>query len=236
MLVVEVQRAGLGSVVAGDGEHRDVDLRKLLRRRQELLPVAIMTGVRQPGSDQLAAVAQQDAVHVPVRVVLAIPDRVECLPTRVRVDVGVGSRGLASRVLLRPADHGVAIDLSGHREVDARGHRRDRGDGLERRRFPARGGPGGVAGVALAEHGDAAVAPRLPGDPVDHGRGVFAVAHERRHGTLAIGRASAHVRRDADVALEGAALRVVLGGIEREAQERRQGAFRRGRAGPHGHE
>ena len=189
-----------------------------------------MTGVRQPGSHQLAALAQQDAVHVPVGAIAAIPERVEGLPSRVWVGVGVGLRGLGARVLLRPAHHGVAVDLSGHREVDARRHRCDRGDGLERRRSSARGGPGGVAGVAVAEHADAAVAPRLPGDPVDDGHGVFAVVNERPRGALAVGRAPSHIRGDADVAFDGAALRVVLGGIEREAQQRRQGVYRA--AGP----
>src|SRR6185312_4724440 len=87
MVAVEVQRAGLGAVVAGDAEHSDVDLRELLRRRQELLPVAIVTGVRQPGSDQPAALAQEDAVNVPVRAIAAIPARVECFPYRIRLGV-----------------------------------------------------------------------------------------------------------------------------------------------------
>src|SRR3546814_8790392 len=71
-------------------------------------------------------------------------------------------------------------------------------------------------------HADAAVAPRLPGDPANHRVRIDAVVAERHNGAIRPGEFSARVRNHTNVAMRGAGAGIGRRAHQREFEQRRQ--------------
>lgn len=130
-----------------------------------------------------------------------IPVAIDARPARGVAVVGAVQRAVAGDVR-RPRVHEIEEDAAFLRRVDAgRGGGRG-GDGLQCLRPMLQRGPLGEAAVAAAVHADAPIAPGLRGDPVDHRRGVVAVAPEGNDGVGAASLA-ARIGDHADVTARG---------------------------------
>ncbi|MNM60710.1 hypothetical protein D3C81_720000 [compost metagenome] len=233
MLAEVMQYADLCAIeIAGGGQHRNVDIDEGLALRNLLLPVGVIGRMTQPFGEQRIGAAV-DGREVAIGAAAAVEVAIKRRPTRT-VAVGVVVQRAVAGGVGGPCGHEVEEDTAFHRHIDAW---RDRGrgsDGLQRLGPLLQCCPLGEAAITSAVHADPAVAPWLPGDPLDDGSRIGTVMHVRRDGIGAAALA-ATVGNHAGVAMGGHLLgvgpRPVVVGVNGEGEQGRQ---RRGSARAHG--
>ncbi len=213
--------------IAGDRQYGNVDAGELVALRGHRLPVGVVGGVFQPAREKGIRVAI-DGGQVAVGATAAIPVRIQSPPAFL-VAVAVGVQGRVGGGPQRPRVQEIEEDVALHRDIDARRGRGRSQHRLQRGRAVLGRGPLGEAVVAVAVHAHAAVAPRLPADPVDRGGGVFAVVFIGYGLTRCAGLAAA-VDEHAHIAVCGRRLRIgqrpAVIDVDGEAEQHR---LRRGR-------
>jgi len=167
-----------------------MQIRILLRRRNQGTPVTVVSRMVQPGLEQGIALPGQP-IEIRESRALLVPHLIQIVG-RLRVPQdGV-----------RPADGERHVHIVLHGEVETRHHRHLGHDGFEgRRRMPDRR-PLHESRIAAAEHAHLAVTPGLLADPVDDVVCILAVVQVRRV-LLDIGPDPAAVSDDADIAVIG---------------------------------